>query len=344
MKWIKRSALLILILFLILTVGYFSEIIYGIRQLQGQLKIIKGSIELDEYLANPSKPDSIKQKLGLVTRVKEFSINILEFNSTDNYTSVYDQKGEDILWVLTASLPFKLEPKTWKFPFLGEVTYKGHFNLHRAIQEARELEKENWDVNVRTVTAWSTLGWFSDPVLTGMLDRREGELAELILHELTHSTLFVKDSVEFNENLASFIGTKAAKLFLISEYGKDSNQFIEYENGLKDQQKIVNFMLTSASKLDSLYTNFANQTDTAQIKKYKDEMITRIINNLDTVTFENKNEFQDFFRERKPNNAFFMNFVRYNSMEDEFERILASKFDGDLKSFLDFFKTNYPSL
>ena len=268
----------------------------------------------------------------------------MEFHSTDNYNKVYDQHGKDILWVVTASLPYKLEPKTWVFPFLGEVSYKGHFNLDRAIGEAKELERQHWDVSVRTVSAWSTLGWFDDPVLTGMLDRSDGDLAELILHELTHGELFVKDSVDFNENLASFIGEKATELFLMNEYGDSSSQLVEYKNNLQDQSRITNFMLQGARNLDSLYSTFTNLNDTSFMEASKEKMINRIVQNLDTVNFSNKMDFQNFFRKRKPNNAYFMSFIRYKSKEGEFEKLLKTKFDGDLKSLLDYFRTNYPSL
>lgn len=344
MKWVKRILVSLLVFLVVLIFIYGTDIIYGLRQLQGQVKIIRGAEDLELYLENPDNPDSIKYKLELIQKAKQFAIRELEFNDTDNYTTVYDQKGEDILWIVTASLPFKLEPKIWKFPILGEVSYKGHFNLERAISEAKELEKQNWDVSVRTVTAWSTLGWFKDPILTGMLQRNDGELAELILHELTHGTLFVKDSVDFNENLASFIGERATQLFLAKEFGDNSKELIQYRNDLDDQRRITEFMLKSASKLDSLYATFPQDLDTATMKNSKEEMINHIVQSLDTVSFNSKKDYQDFFKKRKPNNAFFMSFIRYKSMEKEFEQLLDSNFDGNLKSFLNYYRSNYPSL
>lgn len=344
MKLVKRILLASIAVLILLSLIYLSDIIYGIRQLNGQLSIINGAVDIKEYLADPANPDSIKNKLLLVERVKEFAIKTLEYKPNDNYTTVFDQKGEEVLWVVTASLPYKLEPKIWSFPFLGEVSYKGHFNLERTINEAKDLEKNNWDVSVRAVNAWSTLGWFNDPILTGMLDRTEGELAELILHELTHGELFVKDSVDFNENLASFIGEKAAASFLIQQYGDSSTQLINYLNNLNDQRKISNFMLVSASKLDSLYNTFSEDADTTHMASSKSQLIEEIISNLDTVSFSNKEDYIQFFSRRKPNNAHFMSFIRYKSMENEFEDMLQTKFKGDLKSLLDFFRTNYPSL
>ena len=120
------------------------------------------------------------------------------------------------MWVVMACEPFALKPKEWKFPIIGSVPYKGFFKKERAEALKAELEKEGWDVMVRNPGGWSTLGWFTDPILSKMLMRSEGDLANLIIHEMSHATIFVKDSVEFNENLATFIGDRGAELFLIA--------------------------------------------------------------------------------------------------------------------------------
>ncbi len=96
------------------------------------------------------------------------------------------------------------------------MPYKGFFNQKLAFELKDELEKEGYDVIVRNPGGWSTLGWFTDPILSKMLNRSEGDLANLIIHEMVHSTIFVKDSVEFNENLATFIGDRGAEKFLDS--------------------------------------------------------------------------------------------------------------------------------
>src|SRR5690606_27837765 len=124
-----------------------------------------------------------------------------------------------------ASEPFRLVPYTWTFPILGSVPYKGFFNEQSAVALADALASEGWDVNVRNPGGWSTLGWFTDPILSEMLEKDEGDLASLIIHEMVHATIFVKDSIEFNENLASFIGDRGAEAFLVARFGTQSEPY-----------------------------------------------------------------------------------------------------------------------
>jgi len=343
MKWVKRIGVGILVIIGFFIVLYFSQIIYGAQQLSGQLKIIRGAVPISQYLSDPDKPDSIKNQLRLVQEIRQFAFDSLGLKKNDNYTTVYDQRGKDVLWVVTASKPYMLEPKVWKFLFLGEVSYKGYFSLERTLDEASFLKKEGWDVSARPVTAWSTLGWFNDPILTNMLSRTEGELAELIIHELTHGTLFVKDSVDFNENLASFIGEKGAELYLVNKYGTNSSEYNNYISIQKDNDKLSNYMLLGASRLDSLYKSFDASEDTVFMLNKKNDMINRIVSNLDTVSFHDS-QYKNIFQRRLPNNAYFMSFIRYKSKGNLFEKILVRDFDNDIKRFLQFYKSNYPSL
>jgi len=343
MSWLKKIGLWVLLILFLFLMIYFQQVIYGLRQLKGELKIIRGAVPITRYISDSTKPDSVKLKLKLVQEIKQFAIEDLGLKENDNYTTVFDQEGKDVLWVVTACEAYRLQPRVWNFPFLGEVSYKGYFNLDLSIEEAKKLDKLGYDVSVRPVTAWSTLGWFTDPILTNMLNRSEGDLAELIIHELTHGTLFIKDSVDFNENLASFIGEKGAEIFLKMKYGENSAELSDYKTELIDENRFSDYMLYSASQLDSLYSTFDNSSDSMMMANSKKEMIGRIVSNLDTVSFTH-DEFRKIFEKRIPNNAYFMSFIRYKSKGDLFEKILRRDFDNDIKRFLEFYKSNYPSL
>src|SRR5690606_11560390 len=140
----------------------------------------------------------------------------------------------------------------WKFPLLGSFPYKGFFDYNMALKEQEKLKEENFDTYIGVVGGWSTLGWFTDPILSNMLSRKEGELADLIVHELTHGTLFVKDSVEFNENLATFIGNKGAEIILKSKYGENSPEYTGYMQRREDNARFASHILRGSDRLDSL--------------------------------------------------------------------------------------------
>jgi predicted aminopeptidase len=126
---------------------------------------------------------------------------------------------------------FQLKAYEWDFPLIGSFSYKGFFNYDQALEEEDKIRKNGYDTSIDEIAGWSTLGWFKDPVLSDMLDRSSGSLANLIIHELTHGTLYVKDNVDFNENLASFVGDKGALIFLRHKYGENSKEYHEYEQG-----------------------------------------------------------------------------------------------------------------
>ncbi|HTF05393.1 MAG TPA: aminopeptidase, partial [Bacteroidia bacterium] len=216
---------------------------YGICMGKGQMDIVLGARDFQEVYADDSVDVHVKERLRFIEEVREFAFDSIGLTRNDNYTTYYDQKGQRLLYVVTASKPFELKAHLWSFPILGDVPYKGFFNEEKANAESERLKAEGWDVDIGGASGWSTLGWFKDPVLSGMLRMSEGELAELIIHELTHGTIFVKDNVDYNENLAQFVGVEGAKWFLASRYGKDSDELSAYVNGNRDGDTRTAFML-----------------------------------------------------------------------------------------------------
>jgi predicted aminopeptidase len=343
-KIIKRVLAVMLAVILVLVIIYWNLISYGIAQGKGQLKIVWNARPVEEFLAAPSFPDSLKAKLKFIERVRKYAIDSLGLTDTKNYKTLYDQKGQEIMWVVTASEPFKLKPKEWTFPIVGSVPYKGFFDREEAIKLKNELEKNGLDVSIRNPGGWSTLGWFTDPILSKMLERSEGDLANLIIHEMSHSTIFVKDSIDFNENLASFIGDRGTEDFLIAVYGAESLQYKTYIGEDKDYLRFADHMLRGAEALDSLY-NTMRAEDPAKMKlRSKKAMIQKIVSTLDTLTLSEQQKPSHRFKDRLPNNAYFMNFRRYQSKQDFFWEEYKVKFNSDLKVYIKYMREKYPFL
>ena len=335
----KKKILLIISLAIAATIIFnFSLVKYALTMGYHQINIVNNAIPIQEVLNDSLVHDSVKQRLLYVKKVREYAISTLKLQDSENYTEIYDQKGKAILFNLSASKKYQLKAKRWSFPIVGSFPYKGFFDLEEAKKNAREL-KDDWDVRIRSVGAWSTLGWFKDPILSNMLNRNDGNLAELIFHELTHSTVFIKDSIELNENLASFIGTEAAKKFLLDELN-DSIAFNEYINSDLDSKLFLRHMLSGAKKLDSLYKDTVFQEYNDSLKyKTKFQHITEIVNDISKLPFKNPNKYKaDRF---KPNNAHFMSYRRYHEKENEFETIFKNKYESDIIRFIDAMKEKY---
>ncbi len=232
---------------------------YAIFMGKGQMDIVTGARGFDEVYADVSVDEKIKVKLRKIDRIRAYAFDSLGLKRSDNYTTFFDQKGTRLMYVVTGAKPFALEPHLWHFPIVGDVPYKGFFDEAKAKVERDRLKAEGWDTDIGGASGWSTLGWFKDPVLSSMLQRSEGDLAELIIHELTHGTIFISGDVDYNENLATFIGVTGAVQYLTAYYGKDSPEYKEYMNGAADDNIRTDFMLESAGYLDSLYEQVGAQ-------------------------------------------------------------------------------------
>lgn len=341
---VKRILIVIGVVLIVLVVYYWPLITYGIGQGLGQLKIIREARPVAEFLADPTFPDSLKKRLQLIQDARRFAVDSLGLHDTENYTTLYDQKGEEIMWVVIACEPFRLQEKRWDFPVIGSVPYKGFFDKEKALKLRESLEKEGMDVGIRNPDGWSTLGWFTDPILSGMLQRSEGDLASLIIHEMVHATMYVKDSSDFNENLASFIGDRGAELFLLRTFGDTSKQYQEFSHQDGDYRKVVDHMLRATKKLDSVYNTMTADESLESKKARKEQFIRKIVEAFDTVTFSYGKRRTNRWARRLPNNTYFMSFRTYESKHDVMADAWNNQFGKDLKKLINHYRSIYPSL
>lgn len=331
----------ILLLIVILAVWQRELLDYGIMQGKGQFNVLWNARPVEEVLEDPAVPDSLKEKLLLVQEVKEFATDSLGIKPSENYTTLFDQQGEDILWVVTACRPYSLEQKQWTFPVTGQVSYKGYFDYQRALQEKAALAEEGYDTYLRSVGAWSTLGWFRDPVMSGMLFRGDGELVNTIIHELTHGTIFVKDSLDFNENLATFIGHEGAIRYMSQKWGPNSEKLQEYISRNKGRQLFSEHMLRGLRQLEKLYESFSEKMSVEQKEMAKQALIEKITEKTDTLNIPQVEGYRKFLEHIEPNNAYFMSYKRYRGDQGVLQQQLEEGFNGNLSAFLGFYKNKF---
>ncbi len=333
------------VLLLLLLVWQHELVWYGISQARGQLRIIWNARPIEEVMNDPAVADSLKQKIVLVQHVRKFAIDSLGVNDSDSYRTLYDQQGKPVLWVVTACESFSLADKKWSFPIVGTFSYKGFFEYNQALALRDELSRQGYDTGIRTVSAWSTLGFFSDPILSGLLFRTDGQVANTIIHELTHATIFVKNDLKFNENLASFVGDKGAEAYLAYAYGRASEPYQAYDNYRTDRRKYSEHMLRGTQQLDSLYKGLTAVADSTTKANQKKQLVTQILQKTDTLSLRSPRYRKLLNRlqqpEALPNNTFFKAFVRYQGASDSLEQVFQTRFDGDIKKYLMHLKNQY---
>jgi predicted aminopeptidase len=344
---LKKILAVVAIVLVILGIIYRDLLSYGWMQAKGQIGILMDVRDVTDVLADPTFPDSLKARIRLIEEIKQFGVDSLGLEPSKNYTTFYDQHGKPLIWVITASDRYRIKAYKWNFPILGSFPYKGYFDSTRAVREEKVLIDEGYDTDIGEVSAWSTLGYLKDPILSSMLKRREGSLANLILHELTHGTLFVKNDLELNENLASFVGDLGAIRFLKQKYGPDSKQLSDYEFSKKYNDAYAQHILGGVKILDSLYLTFgSDQTPEPRKDTLKKEFISKILNDADTLlggrkTLRTKSSLTE---QPLPGNAFFISYQTYKSKQNSFKLEYETKFGSDFKRYLGHLKEKYPSL
>ncbi len=340
---IRKAGLIFVSILIILVASNFSMIRYGLMQLKGNCKIIFATVSIDEVLHDKLVPDSIKQKLLLIQHIKKFAVDSLGLMPTENYTSYFEQNGKPVLWVLTAAPPFKMESYEWNYPVLGKLAYKGFFEKESGIEEEKKLQLAGYDTDLSPTGGWSTLGWFKDPVLSNMLKKSEGALAELIIHELTHATLFVKGNIEFNENLATFIGEQGAEQFLQSHYPDDTAKIFSYRIRKQDEAVFGEYILQCIDTLQQLYTEFDTlQLTKMDMYKQKYQLIAHLLLGIENLPLTNKSRFRwNFTTLTLPTNPWFLSYSHYRKNQDNLQLELMQKNNGKISLLIASYKKHY---
>jgi predicted aminopeptidase len=325
-RWVRLAWSYCLLAFFIFSALNYKTCVYLYYQAKGQLHILMNTESIADFASRSD--EETKSKLRLVSEIKRYSTDSLGYKPTRNFTSIYDQKDAPVLWVLTVCEPYQLKAYEWRFPIVGSVSYKGFFKKELAQSAVTHYKSEGYDAGVRSVSAWSTLGWFSDPVLSNTLKRSKGNLCNLFFHELFHATYYVRSSVNFNENIASFIAHKATLQFLKN----DSLALKEYIFGYYDNEAYSRYMLRKSSSLLKYYASIKNHPQRLALKL---KAIREIADSLKLLGGMDSNKYEARVRMMyRDKNAYFIDFEQYDSMQDSLEEVFNKFYKGDLKKMV----------
>lgn len=217
----------------------------------GQARLLLARRDIDEALADPTTPSELRAPLERVKAVRRFAVE-LGLDVGGRYTSYADWPGDRVVTTVVAAVPGSIEPAPFHYPLVGALPYKGFFDPARAEDEARGLRAEGYDVCLVPVSAYSTLGWFDDPVTTPLLLGDPGELVETLLHELVHGTVFRRGHARFNEGVATFLGQEAALRFFAS---REPQTLPREEERIRESRQLSAVLTRLRSALADLYSS-----------------------------------------------------------------------------------------
>ena len=233
----------------------------------GQFRMVGGSVPIEEALDREELSAEQAEKLMWVPRIKDFGEKELGLKPTENYRSVYMENVRAPLYVISACPKDRLSLVTWWFPVVGDVPYLAFFDLKRAREEQTKLEAKNLDVTLGAADAYSTLGWFKDPVTLNLLELPLVDLVDTILHELTHTTLYVNGQGEFNEGLAVLVGKVGTLRFMERQYGPYPPLIREADDALYDERLFAETVDAVLRELEDLYGSSLDFEEKLEIRE-----------------------------------------------------------------------------
>jgi predicted aminopeptidase len=338
-KWQAVPALLLAVLAMsgCQTLSYYSQAI------KGQYQIVARQQKIEKLLADPQAPASLKAKLQLVQSLRAFATKDLQLPVDGHYEKYADLHRPFVVWNVEAAPEFSLAPKTWWYPWVGSLEYRGFFAERAAQQYAARLREKGYDVYVGGVAAYSTLGWFKDPVLNTFVFDPEPDLAETIFHELGHQRVFASGDTDFNEAFATAVGQEGARRWLRAK--GDQAALDKYLAQVRRTAQFAHLIMSTRERLETLYGDEraeAGKIKAAkkqravppeQLRQQKQQLLDHFRQEYTHLKAQwgGDSEYDEWFA-RPLNNAQLNSVANYYDLVPGFERLLESK-GGDLGKF-----------
>jgi predicted aminopeptidase len=217
----------------------------------GQLELLRKRTPIETLIADPATDPELRERLAAVAQIRQFAVTSLQLPDNDSYTSYADIGRPYVVWNVVAADEFSVNPKRWCFPFAGCVAYRGFFERTSAERFQASLTRQGLDTYLGGASAYSTLGYFADPVLNTMLGGGEQYIASLVFHELAHQKLYIKDDSEFNEAFATAIEEYGTQLWL---HGRgDQEQVARYQQRLRYRADFAGLVLAQQARLTATF-------------------------------------------------------------------------------------------
>ncbi len=308
---------------------------YYFSSAKNQIVMMSTRESIEKALESKNLTPEQKSKIAMAQKARFFAFEKLKLKETKNYSTYIDLGRPFVTWVVHAAEKWEMKNYEWSYPIVGKMPYKGFFNEADAKTEALDMEKKGYDTYVRGVSAYSTLGWLEDSLLSSMLRYKEHDLVNTIIHEVTHTTIYIKNNSDFNERLAVFIGAKGTEMFYKDLEGENSKTLQTIKDENEDDVLFGRFVTNELALLDAWYAAKPDQTNLAAREERLNLVLTQFSTQLKPQL--KTNSYLKFEKE-KMNNARLGLYKTYMENLDDFEN-LYKKLNNDLLKFIEVIKT-----
>jgi predicted aminopeptidase len=247
----KHISKIFLILLIAVTCLQCRSLPYYDQAINGQMEILRKQEPISDLVDKPQTPASLRKKFEFIQKVRDYAAKELHLPVNDHYLSYVALGRPYVVWNVFAAPEFSLIPKTWCFPVVGCVTYRGYFAEQDARRFGDSLKQEGYDIFIGGAIAYSTLGWFDDPVLSTFISLSEPDIAALIFHELAHGLLYIQDDTAFNESFATAVEQEGLRRWQIS--ANDPKGYQKWLRKHQCRQKFTNLVSKYRTRLEALY-------------------------------------------------------------------------------------------
>ena len=238
---------------------------YYFQAARGQVGLLRQRVPVDEIVEDGAFDVATRDRLELIARLRRFAVDELDLPDNDSYTSYVDLGRDYVVWNVVATEEFSVDPLTWCFPVAGCVAYRGYFDRDRAERFAERLELRGYDVYTGGSPAYSTLGYFDDPILSTMIARGEAEIAAMLFHELAHQRVYVKDDTELSESFATAVEQYGVTRWL--ERTGQTDALSAYRQGLRKQRDFATLVAAQRQRLLDIYKGERSDEETRLAKR-----------------------------------------------------------------------------
>jgi predicted aminopeptidase len=315
------------------------------QALKGQYQIIAHQQKAEKLLADSQTPPRLKEKLQLLAKLRTFADQDLKLPVDGHYRKYVDVHRPFVVWNVEAAPEFSMAPKGWWYPLVGRLEYRGYFSEKAARDYGAKLSLKGYDVYVGGVEAYSTLGWFKDPILNTFIFNPEPDLAETIFHELGHQRVFARGDTDFNEAFATTVGQEGARRWLRAN--ADAATRDRYDIDLKHTREFAVLVMQTRLRLEALFgderdengkvkaSRKPNPASAEELRRQKASLIEQLRKEYAALkeSWSGQSQYDQWFA-REINNAKLNSVAAYYDLVPGFEHLLALH-GGDLEKFYD---------